>query len=228
MKRHLLALSVAAFMGTASAHADTVYVGSVLQGWINSNGGQIEPTPTHNMFTGNESGLRYNSYAAFFIPFGKYTSATISVNPSVYGNAGANVIDLFDVSTPLTDLINDTHPGVDAFTDLGSGSKYGSATLLDTYTTFGLGGNFITNANASASTGQYLPIGFTNSTLNAIPSGPGEDDGIYIGGVGLQQAPILLTLETAAVPEPTSWAMMISGFGLVGALRRRGRVVSPA
>lgn len=30
---------------------------------------------------------------------------------------------------------------------------------------------------------------------------------------------------TAAVPEPASWAMMIAGFGMVGAVARRRRMV---
>ena len=222
MIRRALTVSALAAIYSISAQAETVYIDSTLQGWVNSSGGQIEPSPTHNMFTGNEFSQRYNSYAAFFIPSGRYSSATISVNPSVYGNAGANLIELYDVSTPLSDLINTSHPGSGVFADLGSGSEYGSATLSDTYTTFALGGSFISDANSAASAGHYLLIGFTNATLNAQPSGAQQDDGIYIGGVGLQEAPILLTLATAAVPEPSSWALMIAGFGLVGTIRRRG------
>ena len=35
-----------------------------------------------------------------------------------------------------------------------------------------------------------------------------------------------LTIGAAGVPEPTSWAMLIAGFGLVGAAARRRRVVA--
>ena len=36
------------------------------------------------------------------------------------------------------------------------------------------------------------------------------------------------TLDMPAVPEPATWAMMITGFGLVGAAARRRRTASPA
>lgn len=60
------------------------------------------------------------------------------------------------------------------------------------------------------------------------PQGPigGEPDGGEPDG-GVRQPPPPLT-QTAAVPEPSSWAMMIGGFGLAGALFRRRRVVLPA
>ena len=32
--------------------------------------------------------------------------------------------------------------------------------------------------------------------------------------------------ETPAVPEPASWAMLIAGFGLTGAMMRRRRAVA--
>lgn len=34
------------------------------------------------------------------------------------------------------------------------------------------------------------------------------------------------SLEVSGVPEPASWAMLIAGFGLVGAVRRRGAVAA--
>lgn len=43
----------------------------------------------------------------------------------------------------------------------------------------------------------------------------GKKGGAYTGG---------LSFTAAAVPEPASWAMMISGFALVGAAMRRRRV----
>jgi hypothetical protein len=206
--------------------AETTYVDSSFQGWINSNGGQFNATPTQNMYTGNENGLRFNSYAAFFIPSGKYASATLSMNPSAYGAASISQIDIFDVkSFSLLDAINSTHLGTSAFEDLATGAQYGSASLFNTYTTVALNSAFtidVNNAAASSSDlGHYLLIGFTNKTLNGTsPSGPAG--GIYVGGTGLEMAPLLLTLESG-VPEPHIWAMMIVGFGLAGTFLRRGR-----
>lgn len=224
--RKLLAPLAFSLLAGTPAVAATTYVDSSFQGWINSNGGQFNATPTHNMYTGNENGLRFNSYAAFFIPSGRYASATLSMNPSAYGAAGLSEIDIFDVkSFSLLDAINSTNLGTSAFEDLATGVQYGSANLFDTYTTVALNGAFtidVNNAAASSSDlGHYLLIGFTNKTLNGTsPSGPAG--GIYVGGVGLQMAPLLLTLESG-VPEPQVWAMMIVGFGLAGASLRRAR-----
>lgn len=217
-------LSTLGLAGAADA-ADVTSV-SQLHGWINSAGGQVLPTPDHNMFTGNEFGMRFNSYAIFYIPTGTYSSATLSVSPTPFGNVPPSVIGLYDVSTDLETLVNDYHPGTDAFADLGSGSLYAQQSMYDSPLSFALGGNFIADANAAA--GSYLVIGFTNLTLNATPSGDDQDDGIYISGVGRGFTPLTLTLSTgpAGVPEPATWAMLIAGFGMAGgAMRVRRRTV---
>jgi hypothetical protein len=52
----------------------------------------------------------------------------------------------------------------------------------------------------------------------ALPSPPGG------GGGGNPLPPDLLPPGAAPIPEPAAWAMLVSGFGLVGlALRRRPR-----
>jgi hypothetical protein len=40
--------------------------------------------------------------------------------------------------------------------------------------------------------------------------------------------PELVTFSAGRVPEPASWAMLIAGFGLVGAAMRRRGEASPA
>ncbi len=47
--------------------------------------------------------------------------------------------------------------------------------------------------------------------------------GTFIGGVGVEG---LSGLTAGAVPEPASWAMLIAGFGLVGATMRRRRTMT--
>ncbi len=61
------------------------------------------------------------------------------------------------------------------------------------------------------------PSGFTGNRWVDLFNSP-------IGGAGF--GPGLLTFSpnrAGAVPEPASWAMMIAGFGLVGAMARRRR-----
>ncbi|MHA6723269.1 PEPxxWA-CTERM sorting domain-containing protein [Sphingomonas sp. RS2018] len=44
----------------------------------------------------------------------------------------------------------------------------------------------------------------------------------HSGVIALAPAPVVTAPTTGAVPEPTTWAMMIAGFGLIGgAMRRR-------
>ena len=67
------------------AQADTVTEIAQLQGWVNSNGGSNEATPLGNTYTGNDTGMRFNSWAAFFIPAGTtWTSATLSLSSSTF------------------------------------------------------------------------------------------------------------------------------------------------
>ena len=78
-------------------------------------------------------------------------------------------------------------------------------------------------------------LGTTGFAINTIEGVTFDNDGnIYLaaelgeGPGGGTAALIGLTLnQQGAVPEPASWAMMIAGFGLVGAaMRRRARSVS--
>lgn len=46
------------------------------------------------------------------------------------------------------------------------------------------------------------------------------------GQVNLTQSPITINTTPGAVPEPASWAMLIAGFGMIGAAQRRRRRAS--
>lgn len=227
MMRFTVARSTAACLVALAfalpASAESVTSAAGVQGWVNSNGGSNEAAPSGNTFTGNESGMRFNSWAAFFIPSGTtWQSATLSLAPSAYGGAPASVIGIFDFTAGLEPLLNTFHPGADVFSDLGSGAQYASVTAYDSPLTFNLNSAALGDINASA--GSYFVIGFTNQTLNAVPSLDDDSIGIYMGGIGPGGAPIELTLSTvAAVPEPATYGMLLAGLGLVGTTLRRRR-----
>jgi hypothetical protein len=85
-------------------------------------------------------------------------------------------------------------------------------TLLDSITaTGGSSTNWSNRTVSFATTGGAL-------TFRAV--GTSDSTGGYLDDI---------TISTAAVPEPATWAMMILGFGLVGAgMRRRRTATQPA
>jgi hypothetical protein len=209
-RRVLCPLAVLMALGAASAQAGTVTTSSLLQGWVNTRGGSDEAAPLNNTFTGNENGMRYNSWVMFHIPAGTYTSASLSITPAAYGNPGPCVIGLFDVATPWSALNNTFSPGKPVFDDLGSGRQYASATLTAGQPiTINLNGRALADINANSD--GYFVIGFTNVTLNAQPvSAAGH--GIYINGIGRSMTLMQLNLGTpdgASVstnaPAPATW-----------------------
>ena len=62
--------------------------------------------------------------------------------------------------------------------------------------------------------------------VNVAFAGTGKS--VVVTGVSGQFAWDDITVTTAAVPEPQSWAMLIAGFGLVGAVARRRRTALTA
>lgn len=50
--------------------------------------------------------------------------------------------------------------------------------------------------------------------------------GVAFGGT--TYAPVKITVDSVAVPEPATWALMIGGFGLAGAALRRRRALATA
>ena len=217
----LVAACTLAFAAALPAHADSVTQIAQLQGWVNSNGGSNEATPLGNTYTGNDTGLRFNSWAAFFIPAGTtWASATLSLSPSVYGNAPPSVIGLFDVDDGLQPFLNTFHPGTGVYDDLGSGTQYAAATLYDSPASITLNGAALGDINAVG--GSYFVIGFTNQTLNAVSPDAG-DGGIYLGGIRAEPYIELTLSSVPAVPEPGTYAMLLAGLAVAGAAARQRR-----
>lgn len=219
-KSHFLSALLSGILlaaGCASTHAAVVDYS--LAGWVGSDGSGNGALNPNNTFTGNSLSLRYNSWASFSIPTGSYTSAILNLTPATAFGTGSFVVDVFDVSTPLT-ILTTSSTTISTYQDLMTGSMYGQATLADAPVSFALNSAAVSDINLAA--GGTFIIGFTNATMNALPAT--QTDGIYTSGVGNAngQIPLTLTLN-AAVPELSTWGMMILGFCGLGCIAYRRR-----
>lgn len=77
----------------------------------------------------------------------------------------------------------------------------------------------------SASAGEVISKLMVSNLVGT--STKGENDPVYVGSYnfhGIKQ----VSFDAGAVPEPSTWAMMICGFGTAGSLLRRRRAAVPA
>jgi len=88
-----------------------------------------------------------------------------------------------------------------------------------------------TSFDLTAGVPTYLG-GYAPASLNATRSfAAGEALTLLIGNAGnyySDTTAVKFSLSTGAVPEPAAWAMMLAGFGLVGAMARRRRYMAVA
>jgi hypothetical protein len=117
---------------------------------------------------------------------------------------------------------------IQSFADTGPGFKFASPFSF----TFNPGITYGLTAASSAG-GQYL-VDFTANSVSGFNFLTGNQN--LLGSFGNStldpgqaccDVSTALVLGTGAIPEPASWAMMLTGFGLVGgALRRRNSKVT--
>ena len=69
-----------------------------------------------------------------------------------------------------------------------------------------------------------IPIGYANGNTNYVSTG--VDNAISIWNNNGFSGVTFATLDTSAVPEPATWAMMLVGFGGMGAALRSRRKVA--
>ncbi len=142
----------------------------------------------------------FNNFFTFNVPAGTYTSATISAylpNPgnglsAFYCNCTSLTYQLWDVTTPISQLMASNSGRVDIYNDLGSGIFYGSAVVT------------------AADQGTQILITLDAAGLASLNASAG---GMWaVGG----------SIYGAQSPEPGTLMMFGSGvLGLAGLLRRK-------
>lgn len=111
----------------------------------------------------------------------------------------------------------------------GSAAKTQSYKATYTYTTFDLGGAFYDPAGyyINGDLKRLSPLnslaGESFSSILRFRVNAGDTYGFYVASDGLFGRADIAATVASDVPEPSSWIMMIIGFGVVGALSRQHR-----
>ena len=159
-----------------------------------------------------------------------FISATGSFDPNLTteerGGGEASAFYEFTIDTEsLYDFQN--YSFVDDFGSIKSPGP--SQSPFDGFTA--ITGSILSSVNDTYYRGQYRLSAGTyriDTLANSAVSGFGDPDiFFYRGGSGLNQGVRFSITDIAslppAVPEPASWAMLIVGFGSIGAMTRRSR-----
>lgn len=160
---------------------------------------------------------------AFTLGYDFSLSSALTVNALGYWDNGRNnnhQVGIWDSSNNL--VASTTVLGTDSLVGHFRWGSIGPVTLgPGRYT---IGGEFLGDGTFNSfATGIVTHSAFTyGSDRQIIGSGlnlPTRSIGAY-GSNGILE----VSFSTAAVPEPASWALMISGFGMAGAMIRRRRL----
>jgi hypothetical protein len=227
-------MAVAALLAAGSASAATVYS----NGFDTENGG-ITAT-SYAGFTG----LNVAVGTVDLIASGDYgidcvggTGACVDLNGSSNESSRLDVASFnFLANTEYTfsfDLSGNQRGGPDnnwfvgvsydannVYNFFRLGGAFGNFDVLQGFGTTGSSTGGIT---ASATPFQTYSIGFSLQNAGAATFYIGSSDASNAGPIIDN---LVVTGDTAAVPEPASWAMLITGFGLIGAAARRRRLVA--
>lgn len=192
----------------ATAANATTFVGHwSVDGYDNdnniNNGFVIETTPdssnlNFSLNTGSSTTLNM---------FKIYTNETDVDSDDKQANAKPITVK-FTFTSPTGQSGDDTADGITYAVD-GNVDNYGVVHWTDP-------------ANLTFSNGNVLTITMSDETFNEDNRGNDLDAGSRNGAT--VQATFALTQKAVAgVPEPATWAMMIGGFGMSGAMLRRRR-----
>lgn len=206
-------------------------------GWYTDTGFTAGVTNI-NVGSSNLSGAIYHNWLAFNLA-GLANQNITSATLTFYGGNGINTsatsetLGLFDYTGSINALIGNSQNNVGIYADLGNGNSYGTTVVAGNgpiqQFSVTLSQAAIAGLNAAAHNQSDTRFVIGGSLLSI--SGPFANEQLFaIFGPQSALAPAaVLNLETsvAAVPEPSTWAMMILGFAGVGFIAYRRRQNGP-
>lgn len=186
--------------------------------------GRYQDSGTHNQPQFNHiSGLTNNAeFRSFFVfDLSAVTDTVVSASLRVFNPLNgyispdtSEIFSVFDVSTSITSL-TDGSGGVSAFSDLGTGSLYGSATINKTDT--GTIIDITLNSDALVAINSASGLFALGGTLTSISGGSDQVVFSSTSDVGLTRE-----LQLTTVPVPAAiWLFGTGLIGLIGVARRK-------
>lgn len=175
---------------------------------------------TINFTSGIDNGRGYPSWIEDMASGASHSLWLSGYNGNIYNiDTSGNVLSNFSTGHSYSgiEVVGNSIYTTHGFDD-GSISHYDlSGNLLGTITTgfTQFGGLAYDPTDKTFWAGQFnqvVHLSLTGATLGTLAVGNEFHDGLAIGD-----------LATAGIPEPTTWALMIGGFGMMGAALRRRR-----
>ena len=225
------ALVGAALLALALGMAPTAYSAIILpttyRGYVQDNGSGDGANAQNNFLAiqgtyNNWFGFDLSSQAASTITGAKLYLYNLSAALDGYdGVSGSGTYTIYDVSPATATSLNSgsSNPGVSAFTDLGSGTSYGSTG----YSTADNGNYMVIDLNASGLSDLQSAWGTGFFNMGGAITGTG-----YVFGYSAFTLPSQTYLEItgapAAVPEPGTWAaaaLLVGGASFLRWCKRR-------
>lgn len=177
------------------------------------------PSATNNFFT-ELTGLGLTNFT--------------STGASLFLTGPSNItFEFLGTESGYFDTFSTTGAGAVSATESTSGiiNSFASPILIGTqlFAPGDLAGllNFTSNLGTAATVGDvgfgiFLPAGFVSgSSVTTLYFGYDDQDSGRVGSDDDNHDDFVLRATITAVPEPATWAMMITGFGLTGAALRR-------
>jgi PEP-CTERM motif-containing protein len=224
-------IAVLTLCGMTSASALVITVGFTEAGWYNQDGFHDQTNPSYiagEIVVPNDGSFTdgfFNDFFTFNLPAisDLIVGAQLRIfNPVFFSGDPTETLGIFDVSTPAAALGPSTSGAVGVFTDLGSGTSYGSQVV------------------SAADDGMYVIIDLNQAALDALnAAGPGlfafggalttlnsspATEFVFAGTENplSRDAQLILTTrpDDGAAPEPSSLLLLAAG---VAAALRAGR-----